>query len=296
MSSRIARDLEAVFECSPVAAIVCDGGRMIVAANRAGRTLFSRAGLVGGNLLECFTIEDQQAVDTGIDDLMCGLHAVYRAVHQIRDAQRETWVDVSMAVHQSVADAGQVLVVQLHDITDRHRDGLRLRFLADRDALTGLLNRRGFEHDIQRHVTESTCGEHAGALLILDVDDFKSINDANGHLVGDQVLATVADALRGVLRESDIAGRIGGDEFAVLLPAADPREARAVASRIVLSVRERSVSRFGCEVAVSVSVGVSPITWTPAGVADILHAADCAMYDTKRAGGDGVTFAADHDR
>ena len=101
--------------------------------------------------------------------------------------------------------------------------------LADYDSLTGVLGSRRFLEELGHHVTQARRYGTEGALLFLDLDDFKSINDGLGHRAGDNVLSEVAALLRGRLRESDLLGRLGGDEFAVLLLRADRDQAQAVA-------------------------------------------------------------------
>ena len=109
-------------------------------------------------------------------------------------------------------------------------------------------------------ITETARYGHAAALLLVDVDRFKAINDTHGHLAGDRVLVEVAQVLTGALRLTDSAARIGGDELAVLLPHADIRRAQTAASRIVIAVRGLARIDHPSPITVSVSVGVSPIT------------------------------------
>ncbi len=116
------------------------------------------------------------------------------------------------------------MLLQLLDITERKRVEAHLQHMADHDPLTGLLNRRRFEQELDRHVAHAQRYGTEGAVIVLDVDRFKQVNDAYGHSTGDRVITSVARVLRRRLRTTDTLARLGGDEFAVLLPKADHRK------------------------------------------------------------------------
>lgn len=162
----------------------------------------------------------------------------------------------------------------------------RLRHLADHDPLTGLLNRRRFEQELARHLAHVRRYGPEGAALVLDLDRFKPVNDTHGHAAGDRLLARVASVLRERLRVTDVVARIGGDEFAVLLPRADRAGAEAVARSLVATVREQAIAAGADPVTVSAGV-VLFADCGPVGAEAALAAADLAMYDAKAAGGDG---------
>jgi diguanylate cyclase (GGDEF)-like protein len=125
-----------------------------------------------------------------------------------------------------------------------------------------------------------------GALLMLDLDHFKSVNDSHGHPAGDKLIREVAEVLRGRTREGDVVGRLGGDEFAVALPSCRPDEANVVAEAIVTSIREHQPDDPEVE-AVTVSVGVANFGIDPVmSYATLVSEADTAMYAAKDAGGD----------
>ena len=149
---------------------------------------------------------------------------------------------------------------------------------AGTDALTGLVNRRGLDAEIERVGS----GEMAAALY-LDLDGFKAVNDAFGHAAGDALLCKVADRLRSVVGDGDIAARTGGDEFVVLLRGERARDARAVAEAIFTAVVGRC-EIGGASVDIGVSIGISSGTDGPLGIADMVGKADGAMYAAKRGG------------
>jgi diguanylate cyclase (GGDEF)-like protein len=181
-------------------------------------------------------------------------------------------------------DDGHVsyLVGQATDLTEHHLREKRLRHLADHDPLTGLVNRRGFGRELRRHVSRLSRYGAKGALLMIDLDNFKGYNDANGHASGDALLQAVANTLTGRLRAGDVLSRIGGDEFAVLIPEATPDQAEVVGAALVQAVRELGE---GGEPQVTASVGVFCFD-EEHGLSEhnAMVGADLAMYAAKHAG------------
>ena len=117
------------------------------------------------------------------------------------------------------------------DVSERKRMEERLRYLADRDSLTGL-NRRRLIEKLEQSLADAARYHHFGAILMIDLDNFKIVNDTRGHAAGDAMLKSVADVLSARTRETDLAARLGGDEFAVLLQHASEEQARTVARDI----------------------------------------------------------------
>ncbi|MDG9875667.1 diguanylate cyclase [Pseudomonas juntendi] len=154
---------------------------------------------------------------------------------------------------------------------------------ASHDSLTGLPNRAFFEGRLSRSVRNAASQQDHMALLFLDSDHFKQINDTLGHAVGDEVLISVAERLRAQLREHDLVARLGGDEFAVLLtPLQTRRDAEHIAEKIVASMKLPVQLDSGRSVATSVSVGIAYYPEDGADPASLLSAADAAMYQAKR--------------
>jgi diguanylate cyclase (GGDEF)-like protein len=160
-------------------------------------------------------------------------------------------------------------------LSERARDHARLQRLAGTDGLTRIANRRGFAESLRRELARAR--RHGGTLglLMLDVDGMKLINDGpGGHAAGDRALRTIARCMRQVVRQSDLIARIGGDEFAVILPATDFRTAQAIAERIRREVTRVSEGELG------VSLGVA-LTGPGDGATALLAAADAALYRDK---------------
>jgi diguanylate cyclase (GGDEF)-like protein len=165
----------------------------------------------------------------------------------------------------------------------RQRHELALRHAAMHDGLTGIPNRSTFFAHLET-VTAGPVDERRGAVLYLDLDGFKQVNDTFGHLVGDELLQVVTARVSGSLRPGDLVARLGGDEFAVVLhDVADPTEAGIIADRLVAAVAEPMMID-GREVAVGLSVGVAMVDRSGATVAALVEAADTALYQAKQAG------------
>jgi diguanylate cyclase (GGDEF)-like protein/PAS domain S-box-containing protein len=175
------------------------------------------------------------------------------------------------------------------DITERKRFEAQLAHLADHDPLTGLPNRRRLDAELARHAYEVQRYGNDAALLVLDLDHFKYINDALGHTAGDELIVSVAGILRGRLRASDTLARLGGDEFAVLLPRAGSKEALSVAAELLANVREHAVTWSGDQARrTTTSIGIALFGVDGATGEEVLASADLAMYDAKEAGRDRV--------
>jgi diguanylate cyclase len=164
-----------------------------------------------------------------------------------------------------------------------------LREAATIDHLTGLANRRAFHGELGWAVAQAGRSRAPLALLMLDVDGFKALNDAHGHEAGDAALAALSQALTGILREADVPARLGGDEFGVVLPATTADGARHLAERIRAAVEAVRLSVPAGEASLSVSVGAAAFVsgMTPE---RLLKAADEALYRAKREGRNRVSM------
>jgi diguanylate cyclase (GGDEF)-like protein len=166
----------------------------------------------------------------------------------------------------------------------------QLRRLADHDPLTGLFNRRRFAEELERWIAYSSRYGGGGAVLVMDVDDLKRVNDVLGHAAGDDLLVRVARLLAERLRETDVVARLGGDEFIALLPSTDEHAARRVANSLLDQVRDNATMPTGDGgIQTTLSIGVASfgegVKWDPD---RILARADRAMYLAKAAGRDQV--------
>ena len=198
------------------------------------------------------------------------------------------WVMINSTLVRSADGVPLHFLSQVQDITESRRHEAELRHMADHDPLTGLLNRRSFERELERHVSYVERYGPKGAAIVLDLDHFKTINDTLGHSAGDELIVRVAHALRSRLRESDVLARLGGDEFAILLPEATPEEADGVAAAVLDAVRRLAVpTATGRTRSVTASLGMALFDSAHRLTGEeVLVNADVAMYDAKEAGRD----------
>jgi diguanylate cyclase (GGDEF)-like protein/PAS domain S-box-containing protein len=174
-------------------------------------------------------------------------------------------------------------IVQVQDISERKHLEEHLRHLADHDPLTGLRNRRLFEHDLKLQVGRCQRYDEQAALIAIDLDGFKQVNDAHGHKVGDEALKAVARMLTRRLRATDLVARLGGDEFVVLLPHMDPEGAAIVTEDLMRVIATCTVDTGETVVHLEASAGFALLHRLTRDDDTVLVEADRAMYATKRA-------------
>ncbi|MCG6657925.1 GGDEF domain-containing protein [Halomonas campisalis] len=174
---------------------------------------------------------------------------------------------------------------QLHaEIAERTQLEEQLRQMASTDELTGIANRRYFFELAERELRRARRDDSPLAICMVDIDLFKNLNDRHGHAVGDRVLTAVAACCQSVLRETDIIGRYGGEEFVIALPQANLQTATAIAERLREKVARLSLPMVGDEERLSVTVGISLIEKDEVRLDDALQRADKALYDGKARG------------
>ena len=167
------------------------------------------------------------------------------------------------------------------DITDRKNAEERLSWLANHDPLTGLINRRRFHAELATAIDDARRLNMVGALLFLDVDQFKDVNDSSGHAAGDSLLRDVSNTLSEIMREDDFVARVGGDEFAIVIPDTDNEGAIEVAQRVKERLQEIKHILNGRIHRVSSSIGIAMFPRDGASASDVLANADMAMYQAK---------------
>ena len=163
--------------------------------------------------------------------------------------------------------------------------------LAARDPLTGLLNRRGFVDSVTPLLDRAHADDLAAALLVVDIDRFKAINDKLGHASGDHCLREIAKTIAAQLSEDDIFGRYGGEEFLVILPGRQTEMARAIAEQIRLAIEHTDVRYQEQPLRLTVSIGVATQLSHEAQPQPAVERADKALYAAKRAGRNRVSVA-----
>lgn len=166
----------------------------------------------------------------------------------------------------------------------------KMHYLATRDPLTGIFNRIRLEEELDRAWLISRRYNYSMAVIIVDVDHFKTLNDSYGHSVGDEILCDFAAVLQSAARATDIVARYGGDEFVAILPRAEEHDARAFGERLLNSTREHAFGKNSKSLSITISIGIStslnPVK--PATSAELLTQADRALFTAKRAGRDRI--------
>ncbi len=202
-------------------------------------------------------------------------------------------VSLAVIAHRNPAGAIDFFSAIARDISDRKRFEEQLVHLAHHDALTGLLNRRRFDERLESHLSSARRAGARGALLFVDLDGFKGINDTLGHQVGDRLLAGIASRIRATVgAHTDIVARLGGDEFAVLAPGVDREAARRLARSVVDAIATYRLSVLDESVGLTASVGVALYPEDGATSLELVAHADFAMYDAKEQKATFTEFAA----
>ena len=206
----------------------------------------------------------------------------------VRRDGREIAVDTSTAPIRDRDGTTIGAVVVFNDVTDDRRTAAQLSHQARHDPLTGLANRREFEHRLERALEVAAEGDRRHAVLYLDLDHFKDVNDTSGHAAGDELLREISILLQRKLRQGDTLARLGGDEFGVLLENCAPDHAARIAESLRDAVAHMQFTSNGRSFKLGVSIGLVPVSDGSLSAAEILGAADASCYKAKRSGRDQV--------
>jgi diguanylate cyclase (GGDEF)-like protein/PAS domain S-box-containing protein len=211
--------------------------------------------------------------------------AARRAVLVPMSGGNERFVEISVTPLQLDGKDSSGLVLVLHDTSELRGLTRQMTYQASHDPLTGLVNRREFEHRLQEALDSAQSGDTGHALCYLDLDHFKVVNDTCGHTAGDNMLREIASLIKDTVRDSDTVGRIGGDEFALLLVGCPLEKARQIADNVVRSVNDYRFVWRDKIFNVGVSVGLVEIGRDSGTIEDIMNSADSACYVAKKQGG-----------
>ena len=290
----------AAFESAPIGMALVradeEGLGIITEANPALGEIaaLSHESLVGSQLIELYHPDDREVARESAQWLISGELDRYAGERRFQRADGHlVWVQVAAA--RLDGNAIPHVVLQIQDVTERKRNEIKLQFLADHDSQTGLYNRRRFIEELEWVMAYSRRYGSPAAVLVVDLDNFKFVNDTFGHGTGDQMLALLGETLRSRCRDTDITGRLGGDEFGVILSQSGRDEAGLVAQSVLDAVRHKVQVRVGDRtVRATASVGVRLIGANTTSTAEeILSDADIALYDAKEGGRDRLSMAGD---
>ncbi len=283
--SEVHARFESAFASTPAGMALVDmEGRWLQVNDALCRiTGYTRAALKATTLRALTHPEDVDLDADSLRELLDGRIPSYQIEKRYRHAWGHyLWGLLTVSLVRDDEGKALYVVSQLQDISERKELAQRLEYLIDHDFLTGLANRRRFEQELSREAERVARYGAPGAVLVIDLDNFKDVNDAFGHKAGDDLLKGVAGAVRHRIRQTDLLARIGGDEFGVLLPQADADQAQVAADGIVKALG-RHVAVLGDQsIRVTASVGLAMFDGLSA--TEILACADLAMYEAKQAG------------
>jgi len=208
-----------------------------------------------------------------------------RAVLVPANGLAERSVEISVTPLRSETKETLGLVIVMHDTSELRGLTRQMTYQASHDALTGLVNRREFEQRLREAMDSAQTGGSAHALCYLDLDRFKVVNDTCGHTAGDNMLREVATIIKDAVRDSDTAGRIGGDEFALLLVGCPLEKARQIADDVVRAVGDYRFVWRDKIFNIGVSIGLVEIGRAGGSIEDLMNSADSACYVAKKQGG-----------
>jgi diguanylate cyclase (GGDEF)-like protein/PAS domain S-box-containing protein len=263
--------------------IIADADRKVLSVNAAATQLtgFTAESLAGTRLDATRTLADGGPLPATIWDEVVATHHWSGEVQSRRQDGSVYAEKLGISTIRDAEDRVQHYVAVFSDISAAKADRYRLEHLAAHDVLTGMVNRAQFQSLCEQAIERAARNRSAVAVLFIDLDAFKFVNDSYSHAVGDRLLKLVGERIQQQLREGDIAGRIGGDEFTVLVPHLNLREdAAALASRL-LAVLSEPFRVDDYELVVSASIGIAGYPLDGGDAKTLIANADAAMYAAK---------------
>jgi diguanylate cyclase (GGDEF)-like protein/PAS domain S-box-containing protein len=252
---------------------------------------YAREELLGMDVKRISHPEDRDLTDEIRSQLRTGRIGHFRVEKRyLRKDGSTVWVGLTTTVKRAASGDPQYDIAVFEDITSRKHAEARIQHLATHDALTGLPNRVLFSQLLDREIESARRHRREFAVLFIDLDGFKAINDGDGHDAGDRLLQEISARLKDTLRSSDVVARLGGDEFVALLPElCDENEAGIVAGRILRAVVD-PVAITGRERRVTASIGISKYPDSACDARSLMKNADTAMYLAKQGGKNDFRF------
>ncbi len=282
---------ETAFADAPMGmALVAPEGRFL----KVNRALCELTGYAESDLLErtfqAITHPDDLDADLEhVGQLLAGKADRYSMEKRYFTASGyQVWVNLSVSIVRDQGGRPLHFISHIEDISARKDLQARLRRLADHDPLTELCNRRRFEEELHSQLARCRRYGEQAALLMIDLDRFKAVNDTHGHAAGDDMLKAVASALQDSIRESDSVARIGGDEFAVIMVNVAPQHLRLMAEKLRRVILAAEITLAGETVGVDASIGAEALDARTSDPKAAMAKADAAMYRVKSGAGTGA--------
>jgi len=280
--------------------LTTDAEGLIVYANKAAELLIGKAAsdALGHTLQEVISLVDEgdrkslgdpvrQCLTTG-----ARVHIGRRGMVVSNDGGGERSIELTVSPLRDPGGEVAGTVIALRDVSDLRGLTRQMSYQASHDALTGLVNRREFERRLQEALEAAHAGGQRAVLCYLDLDRFKAVNDECGHVAGDSMLREVAALIKDAVRDSDTVGRLGGDEFGVLLVGCPLEKARQIADDVVRAVADYRFVWKDKIFNVGVSVGLVEVSRESGSLEDMIGAADSACYVAKKQGGHVHVYSA----
>lgn len=277
------RRFRSIIEHSPIglALVALDGRFMSANAALCDIVGYTEAELQDLTFQDITHPDDLHIDLAHVQSLIDGEISAYRMEKRYFDARgRIVWIQLSGSIVRAPDGSPLHFIAQIEDISERKRREQDLTRQAERDQVTGVLNRAVFDRDLTAFERAARRYGEIATLLVLDLDDFKDVNDAGGHAAGDALLREVVQAMRTRVRVTDQCYRIGGDEFAVILPHATAAGAQALRRSLERAIAGVEVVADGQRFTVTASIGCAAIDGL--GAAAALEQADAEMYERKR--------------
>lgn len=287
--------LDSIIENIPIAVVVKDAvTRKFVLVNRAFETMLKvgRNEVLGKTVFEIYQRQDAERMDASDSETLAGTVGRCSNDYEVEMPGGQTRVlATSRIVARDAVGAAKHLVVVIDDITERKRSEQRIAFMAHHDVLTGLANRLSIMEKIEDAIARHRRRGDSFAVLLLDLDRFKHVNDTLGHAVGDALLRETAIRLKASLRETDVLARLGGDEFAIVQDRDDnQREAATALADRIIDVVSKPFDIEGNEVNIATSIGIALAPEHATSSDGLMKMADLALYRAKSAGRNGYCF------
>ncbi len=206
------------------------------------------------------------------------------------------WIRLTVSRFTEQADSNASYLAILEDISESHRLSAELSYQASHDELTGLINRRAFEHYLEDALNRAKDENSMHVLCFIDLDQFKIINDTSGHFVGDYLLRQVAEIFSQHLRKGDVLARLGGDEFALILEYCDPDKAVEVTEKLRQTLTRTQFAWEDRNFSIGCSIGIVPIASDSVDTTSLLRMADAACYLAKEHGRNRIHLVGDDDQ
>jgi diguanylate cyclase (GGDEF)-like protein/PAS domain S-box-containing protein len=288
--------LSTLLQHLPLGIIGSESGMRADFVNAAGTDVFAVGpeALVGMGWMQFVHPEDVDRVTDAIEGALGERRPAFVPVRIVPSAGQLRWVHLRVAPVGLGDDVG--FVASIEDVTEQRQLGDELAYQNTHDRLTGLLNRTTVEQRLRTLIDDATAQGIRPAVLFVDVDDFKDINDSLGHLVGDGVLSVVAERLVRCVGPDAVVGRFGGDEFVVVVPHLPTADAALATASAAVDSIARPLQVEGHDIFLTASAGV---TWLAtddlviANASELLRRADLALYQAKRSGKNQAVLASD---